>query len=97
MECMKYGLNISLDVKKVIASDYLQKSKYYSSFTDGKYIEMEITNDQVGMIIGNRGENINRLRKHFKSKILISNEYGKRFLYISSEDKFNVFSCIFFN
>lgn len=90
---MKYRLPpISFKNTPVILSDRLKKSPERASFDDCNYLELEITNNQAGSIIGQNGNNIKALRKKYNSKIIISEEAtGKRVLYISSKDKFKVF------
>ena len=73
---------------KIHLTDYLKKSPEYNYFKDNEFFSIEVSNKNAGILIGKDGRNIRELRKKYQSKILISNENGKRYLYISqSPDK----------
>ena len=84
-------LNVDIDSTKKL-SDYIIRSPEHKYFEDLRYFDVEISDNLAGFLIGKNGRNINRLRKKFsKSKIIISNENGKRYVYISnSVDTFKV-------
>lgn len=73
-------------------TNYIASSPERKHFEDLKYFDVEITENLAGSLIGKNVINIRKLRnKYYKSKILISNENGKRYMYISnSEDTFKV-------
>jgi len=93
MECMRWSMS-KLEIKKEsekILTDYLKSSPERVHFENGEFFEMEVTENFAGAFIGNYGQNIRKLRKKYSSKILVSNENGKRYIYISqSPDKMKV-------
>lgn len=83
-------LDFGISTKKL--TDYILCSPERKHFEDLKYFEVEVSDDFAGFFIGKNGKNIKNLRdKYPTSKILISKENGKRYIYISnSQDKFKV-------
>ena len=72
-------------------SEYLKKSKDRVHFQNGDFFVMQVSNETIGNFIGKRGNKISELRQKYSSKILVSNENGKRLVYISqSHDKLKI-------
>ena len=91
MECMKWSLPAlcnslccrpKMSLKKELTA-YLKKSPDRAYFEDGDFFTIQISQKIAGAFIGLNGKNIAELRKKYSSKILVSNENGKRFIYIS--------------
>jgi len=94
MECMRWFLPAlcsspscqpkieSIPLKKEL-THYLKKSSERAYFEDGNFFTIQITEKIAGAFIGKNGKNITELRTKHSSKILVSNENGKRFIYIS--------------
>jgi len=77
--------------EKKVLTDYLKNSPERVHFENGEFFEIEVSENVAGAFIGKRGQNIKELRKKYISKILVSNEDGKRYIYISqSPDKIKV-------
>lgn len=82
---------------KKTLTDYLLNSPEREHFEDLKYFNIEITENFAGMFIGKNGINIKNIRKKYSSKILISSENGKRYIYIShSPDTFKVIGKVIY-
>lgn len=86
-----YGFpKLELETQKTL-TDYLVSSPEREHFEDLRYFETEISENFAGQFIGKNGNRIKSLRKKYKSKILISNENGKRYIYVShSPDTFKI-------
>lgn len=91
MECMRWSMPKLIKSEKKVLTDYLKNSPERVHFENGEFFEMEVSENVAGAFIGKRGQNIKELRKKYISKILVSNENGKRYIYISqSHDKTKV-------
>jgi len=99
IECMRWSMP-KLEIKKEseeILTDYLKSSPERVHFENGEFFKMEVTENFAGEFIGKRGQNIRELRKKYSSKILVSNENGKRYIYISqSLDKMKVIGKVIY-
>ena len=95
MECFKYGLGYVLQKeKKIVLSDFLINSEFEEEFENDLFLEIEISEDKAGAFIGERGKNIQNLRKKYDCRILISREYGRRYVYICGKDKYKIFQAL---
>lgn len=92
-----YGFpKLWIEIPKTL-TDYLKDSPEREHFEDLRYFETEISENFAGQFIGKNGRNIRSLRKKYSSKILISNENGKRYIYVShSPDTFRVIGEIIY-
>jgi predicted RNA-binding protein YlqC (UPF0109 family) len=93
-----YGFpKLWIEPPKKTLTDYLKNSSEREHFEDLKYFDMEISENFAGMFIGKNGRNIRNIRNKYSSKILISNENGKRYIYVShSPDTFKVIGEIIY-
>ena len=88
---MRWSMPKLIKSEKKVLTDYLKTSPERVHFENCEFFEMEVSENFAGMFIGKRGQNIRALRKKYMSKILVSNENGKRYIYISqSPDKMKV-------
>lgn len=91
LPAMQYSMPPLLFEPKIFLTDYLITSPERKHFEKCDYFSMQVSDDFAGAFIGKSGSNITKLRKKYQSKILVSNENGKRFVYISnSPDKMKI-------
>jgi predicted RNA-binding protein YlqC (UPF0109 family) len=93
-----YGFpKLWIETPKKTLTDYLRTSPEREHFEDLRYFDTEISENFAGQFIGKNGRRIKSLRKKYSSKILISNENGKRYIYVShSPDTFKVIGEIIY-
>jgi len=94
-----YGFpKLWIETPKKTLTDYLLSSPEREHFEDIRYFETEVSENFAGRFIGKNGRNIRSLRKKYSSKILISNENGKRYIYVShSPDTFKIIGEIIYS